>query len=88
VVCWHMWMRMNKTNFLEDFQRPMNATYTILKLANDIDSCTHQSLNSHQSDTFFIVWKRSPKGWVKLNCDGDSFSIAGCGGLFRNSGGR
>jgi hypothetical protein len=91
VVCWHMWIRMNKTIFLEDFQRPADATYTILMMAKDIDNCTYHPLNSRQSNTIFIGWKRPHEGWVKLNCDGaykDSFGLAGCGGLFRNSGGR
>ncbi|GAU31364.1 hypothetical protein TSUD_19090 [Trifolium subterraneum] len=42
-------------------------------------------------DTIYIGWKKSPEGWIKLNCDGackGRGESSGCGGLFRNSDGR
>ncbi|MCH88942.1 ribonuclease H protein [Trifolium medium] len=42
-------------------------------------------------DTIYIGWKKTPEGWIKLNCDGackGGGESSGCGGLFRNSDGR
>jgi hypothetical protein len=62
VAGWHIWMWRNKTNFEEDFQHPSNATYTILKMAKDIDNYTHHPLNPRQCDTVFIGWKKTSRG--------------------------
>jgi hypothetical protein len=84
-----MWR--NKTIFKDDFRRPTDPTYAILKMVEDIDNYSHHPLKTHQYDTIFIGWKRPQEGWVKLNCDGaykDSLGLAGCGGLIWNSNGR
>ncbi|PNX66909.1 ribonuclease H, partial [Trifolium pratense] len=86
----HMDMR-NKSIFEDDFQRPSNPTYTILKMVDDIDNCNHHSMNISHGNTVFIGWKKPQEGWVKLNCDGaykDTLELAGCGGLLRDSNGR
>jgi len=60
-------------------------------MAKDIDNCNQHPTNLRHGDTIFIGWKRPQEGYVKLNCDGaykDTLSIAGCGGLLRNSDGR
>ncbi|KAK2441944.1 TMV resistance protein N [Trifolium repens] len=91
VACWHMWKWRNKTIFEDDFQRPNDPTYVIIKMVEDIDMCIHHPLNIRHYDTIFIGWKRPREGWIKLNCDGaykDSLGLAGCGGLFRDSDGR
>jgi ribonuclease HI len=91
VACWHMWKWRNKTIFEDDFQRPNDPTYVIIKMVEDIDKCIHHPLNIRHYDTIFIGWKRPREGWIKLNCDGaykDSLGLAGCGGLFRDSDGR
>jgi hypothetical protein len=86
-----MWKWRNKTIFEDDFQRPNDPTYVIIKMFEDIDKCIHHPLNIRHYDTIFIGWKRPREGWIKLNCDGaykDSLGLAGCGGLFRDSDGR
>ncbi|PNX57581.1 receptor-like kinase, partial [Trifolium pratense] len=42
-------------------------------------------------DTIFIGWKRSPEGWIKLNCDRaykELVDLDGCNDLLRDSDGR
>jgi len=84
-------MRRNKTIFEDDFRRPSNPTYTILKIVEVVDNYSHYPLKTHQYGTIFIAWKRPQEGWIKLDCNGackDSLDLAGCGGLFQNSCGR
>ena len=69
VACWHMWKWRNKTIFEDDFQRPNDPTYVIIKMVEDIDKCIHHPLNIRHYDTIFIGWKRPREGWIKLNCD-------------------
>ena len=38
VACWQIWIRRNKTIFEDDFQRPTDHTYMILKMVEDIDT--------------------------------------------------
>jgi len=85
---WLAGMWRNKTIFEDNFQRPTDHTYMILKMVEDIDKYTQHPHNVRQCDTIFVGWKRPQEGWVKLNCDGaykDSSGLAGCGDLFRNS---
>jgi len=45
----------------------------------------------HQNETIYIGCMRPPIGWIKLNCYGawkGSDTLAGCGGLIRNSNGK
>ncbi|GAU41583.1 hypothetical protein TSUD_271920 [Trifolium subterraneum] len=91
VACWHIWTWRNKTIFEDDFQRPSNPTYTILKMVDEIENCNRHPMNIRHGDTIFIGWKKPQEGWVKLNCDGaykDTLELAGCGGLLRDSNGR
>ncbi|AES70903.1 hypothetical protein MTR_3g064730 [Medicago truncatula] len=39
-VCLYMWMWRNKTIFEDDFQRPINPTFNILKMVEDINCNT------------------------------------------------
>ena len=91
VACWHIWMWRNKTIFEDEFQRPNDPIFKILKTVEDMEKYTKHPLNIHRSNTVFIGWKSPQDGWIKLNCDGaykDSLGLAGCGGLFWNSEGR
>jgi len=84
-----MWR--NKAIFEDDFHRPTNPTFTILKMVEDTDNYTNHPLNLRKCDTIFVGWTRPGEGWIKLNCDGsykDTLGLAGCGGLLRNSDGR
>jgi len=89
VACWQIWIRRNKTIFEDDFQRPTDHTYMILKMVEDID--TPNILLMFANVTLFSLVGKDLRGWVKLNCDGaykDSSGLASCGGLFQNSDGR
>lgn len=65
VACLHMQMLRSKFIFEVHFHCSKDPTYTILKMAGDIDNYTHRPLNFRQSDTIFIDWKRPSEGWVK-----------------------
>ena len=62
VACWQIWIRRNKTIFEDDFQRPSDHAYRILKMVEDIDKYTQHPLNVRQRDTIFVGWKRPQEG--------------------------
>jgi len=86
-----MWR--NKSIFEEEFHRPFNPIDLILKMATEIGNCKQTQITGwpQHTDTIFIGWKKPQEGWVKLNCDNvhkSSVSLAGCGGLLRDSNGN
>ncbi|WJX23886.1 hypothetical protein P8452_13068 [Trifolium repens] len=91
VTCWHLWTWRNKSIFEEGFQRPYDPTFTTLKVAKEIEGYSKAPGSNKKCDTIYIGWKSPQEGWVKLNCDGsqnDRASLAGCGGLLRDSNGK
>jgi hypothetical protein len=62
VACWYIWIWRNKTIFEEDFQRPSDPIFKILKMVDDIDKYIRHPMNIRQCDTIFIGWKRPQEG--------------------------
>jgi hypothetical protein len=57
---------MNKTIFEDDFRRPTDPTYAILKMVEDIYKYSHHPLKTHQYDTILLAGKDLKRGGLSL----------------------
>jgi ribonuclease HI len=90
-ACHCLWSWRNKEEHDEQFQRPLNVVLAVSHRVKQYHQAMvlQQVLHNVERKVVMIHWQPPSEGWVKLNTDGayKEGSVAGCGGVVRDSNG-